>query len=346
MRAAVFEGPTGSWPRNPLQLVEVDTPSLQEGEVLVEVKACGLCHTDLNYMKGGLIPPKGFPIILGHEVTGIVEEIDPSINDLRKGDRVILAPHRACGVCEFCQRGRENLCSSLSSIGGHEDGGLAEYLTMTRRNVFRLPAGLPLEESSIIADAVATPFHALLNIAGVGEGIQVAIFGATGGLGMAAVQIAKAYGSRVIAIGRKEWKLDMLENFGADQVVNAREHRDLPRHVTDISNGGVDVALDVTGASGITEMALRSIKPGGMVVVAGYSLENLEISSKHLMWFEKGIVGCRLYNPSDLPGIVALVEEGLVDVVRMVTEKLPLEEVNEGYQLLDSGEVVRALTIP
>ncbi len=314
--------------------------------MLIRVKACGLCHTDLNYLKGGLVPPKGFPIILGHEVTGIVEELGPEAEGLESGDRVIVAPHVACGDCGFCRRGRENLCDSLSSIGGHRDGGLAEYLTMPARNVFRLPDGMPMEESSIIADAVATPFHALVGIAGIGEGDVVVVFGATGGLGMAAAQIAKAYGSRVVAVGRKEWKLKMLEGFGLEHVVNATEHEDLSRYIAEIADGGADVALDVTGAVEVTEMALRSIKPGGKVVVAGYSLGNFSVSSKHLMWFEKQIVGCRLYNPSELPEIVALVEEGLVDVASMVTKKLPMERVNEGYHLLDSGEVVRALVIP
>ncbi len=250
------------------------------------------------------------------------------------------------GVCGFCQGGRENLCDTLASIGGHDDGGLAEYLKMPRKNVFKLPTGLPLEESSIIADAVATPFHALVDLAAIGKGLQLAIFGATGGLGMAAVQIAKAYGSRVIAVGRKDWKLAMVEKFGADHVVNATEHHDLPRHIREISGGGVDVSLDVTGALGISEAALRSTKPGGKVVVAGYSLGDIEISSKHLMWFEKEMVGCRLYNPSHLPRVVALVRKGLVDVKTLVTKKIPLEEVNEGYRLLDAGEVVRAIAIP
>lgn len=346
MRAAVFEGPSGSWPGNPLQLKELPAPAPEEGEVVVRVKACGLCRTDLAYLKEGLVPPKGFPIILGHEVTGVVEDLPQAEEGLERGDRVIVAPHVACGLCPFCRQGRENLCESLASIGGHTDGGLAEYLRMPRRNVFRLPEELPLEESSVIADAVATPYHALVDIAGVGEGLQVAIMGATGGLGMAAVQIAKAYGARVIAVGRKEWKLEMLEAFEADHIVNAAEHRDLPGHIREISGGGVDVALDVTGAPSITEAAVRSTRPGGRVVVAGYSMGNISVSSKHLMWFEKEIVGCRLYNPSHLPRVVARVQEGLVDVSSLVTKKLPLEEVNEGYRLLDAGEVVRTVAIP
>lgn len=345
MRAAVFYGPSGSWPEKPMLVEEVAKPSPGPNEVLVKVAACGVCRTDLEYLKESP-PPKAPPIILGHEPSGVVAEIGSEVEDIKPGQKVLLTFSLPCGSCQFCRSGQENLCPQIVIVGASRDGAFAEYVVVPATAVYPLPEGLPLEESCIISDAVATSYHAINDIAGVRPGDTVAIFGASGGLGLICVQLASAIGATVIGVGRKRWKLEKAKELGAAEILSSDEVERVDQAIRRMSGGGTDISVDVTGIPAMVENAFKSTRPGGKVVVVGFSFDKIQLDINRLVWFELTVRGCRTYNPVDLPKILKLVESGVVDLGQTVSHRFKLEEINQAYQMLDRGELIRGIVIP
>ena len=346
MKAAVFHGPGGSWPQRPMAIEEVPEPAPAPGEVLVKVSACGLCRTDLEYLKGEGSTPKPPPIILGHEPSGTVAETGDGVSGLKVGQRVLVATPIPCLTCDFCRNGRENLCPNMVIVGANRDGAFAEYVVAPATGVFPLPDSLPLEESCIITDAVGTSYHALYNRAGVKPGNTVAIFGASGGLGLICTQLASAAGATVIGVGRKQWKLAKVRELGASVVISLEEVDRVERVVREKTGGGVDIAIDVTGVPRMIESACRATRPGGKIVVVGFSFQKFQLNVNRLMWLELNVMGAKNYNSSDMPKILELVQQGAVNLSQVVSHRFKLAEINEAYQMLDRGEVLRGIVIP
>ncbi|MBI4285646.1 MAG: zinc-binding dehydrogenase [Chloroflexi bacterium] len=344
MRAAVYYGPAGSWPQKPMVVTEVPEPRLEPDDVLVRIAACGLCRTDLEYLKGAPIP-KQPPIIFGHEPSGIVAEIGTNVTNVKPGQRVLVATPIPCLSCSFCQSGRQNLCPNMMVVGATHNGAFAEYVVAPHWGVCPLPDSLPIEESSVITDAVATCYHALCNRARVRRGDTVAIFGASGGLGLICVQIATAFGAKVIGVGRKKWKLQKARELGAAEVLGLQEIEQADRAVRNLTGGGADIAIDVTGVPAMIENAFRATKPGGKVVVVGFSFEKFQLSVNRLNWLELNVIGSKNYNVRELPKVISLVERGFVKLDQIVSHRFKLEQINEAYQMLDKGEMLRGIVL-
>jgi 2-desacetyl-2-hydroxyethyl bacteriochlorophyllide A dehydrogenase len=329
-----------------MKIEDVPMPKVGPRDVLVEVAACGMCHTDINYLKKGLRPPKVPPLILGHEPSGIVSEVGEQVVDVKKGDRVLICYTIPCGECFLCRSGRENICATGNVIGASRDGAFAEFISVPEKVVTKLPPEIPLEEGAIITDAVAASYHAVVNIAKVKPGDKVVVYGASGGLGLNVVQIASAFGADVIGVGRKKWKLEKAKEFGASVVISSLEVERPDKKVQQLTNGGADIAIEVTGDPKAMELACRSTRSGGRIVIVGYSTENFQAPSLRVMWFELSIMGSSRYRPIDLSRVVEMVQRGLIKIDGLVSHKFPLEEINKGYEMLDKGEVLRALVIP
>ena len=189
MKAALFHG-SGK----PLEVTEVPTPQPGPGQILVKVAACGVCHTDLHYLDHAVPTFKAPPMILGHEPSGTVAGLGAGVKNFKEGDRILLPAVLTCGTCFQCRSGRENICDNMVMFGNHVDGAYAEYVLAPAKDAFALPTEIPLEEGSIIADAVSTPFHAVVNRGQVKAGDNVVVFGC-GGVGINAIQIAAAVGA-------------------------------------------------------------------------------------------------------------------------------------------------------
>ena len=346
MKAAVFYGPPGSWPQKPLKIEDVPTPKIGPKDVLVKIAACGLCHTDLLYMKMGMRPPKEPPLILGHEPSGVIEEVGEAVTNLKKGQKVLVGYTIPCGECEVCRAGRENICISGDVIGATRDGAFAEYLAVPAKVVVPLPEGIPLQEAAVITDAVAAPYHAVVNVAQVKPGDTVAVFGASGGLGLNVVQIAKAFGANVIGVARRKWKLEKAKEFGASEIISTLEVEKPEIEIRKMTNGGVDIAIDATGSPQAVEMACRSVRNGGKVVVVGYGIQNFTVPFMRFLWYELKVMGSCRYKPSDLFRVVEMVRKGMIKIEGLVSHRFSLEEINKGYEMLDKGEVLRAIAIP
>jgi len=208
MKAVVFHGKDVG-----LKVEDIPVPKITSDQILVKVAACGVCHTDLHYIEHGVPTFKKPPVVLGHEASGVVEEAGADVTNVKKGDRVLIPAVLTCGKCMFCRMGRENICSAMTMVGNHLDGAYAEYVAVPAKDVLDLPESVPLEEASIIADAISTPYHAVKNRAQVKPGDTVVVFGC-GGVGINAVQMATAAGGYVIAVDINERKLEWALEFG------------------------------------------------------------------------------------------------------------------------------------
>src|SRR5256885_2720533 len=224
---------------------EIQVPGLGASDILVRVRAAGICHSDAHY-RAGISPVTHLPITLGHEVAGTVEQIGTAVRNFQRGERVCLHYLVTCGTCAFCRAGNEQFCATAEMIGKHRDGGYAEFIVVPERSMFHLPDEIPFEQGAILMCSSATSWHALKK-ARLRAGETVAIFGA-GGLGFSALQLAGNLGAtRIFAVEINPRKLALAEHFGATPV-NARE-RDPVEQIREMTNGrGGDVALELIGS--------------------------------------------------------------------------------------------------
>jgi 6-hydroxycyclohex-1-ene-1-carbonyl-CoA dehydrogenase len=340
MRAAVFYDKS-----QPLKIEMVPVPAISETDVLVKVAACGLCRTDLHYIHG-LPTAKKAPIILGHEISGHVHELGAKVTKFKKGDRVLIPPVFACGVCHYCRTGRGTICEKQTMVGNHRDGGFAEFVAVPASDIFALPEPIPLHEGAIIADAISTPYHAVVNRGKVLPGESVLVIGC-GGVGLSLVQMASLAGGNVIAVDIFDEKLEQARKFGATEVINGKKVESLSKAVKKASGGGVDVAFEVIGNPPTIEEAFKAVKWGGRVIVVGYSHEDVKLNAGRIMFCEievKGSLGCGL---QDYPRIIEMARHGKLKIKEMVTHRYKLEDINEGFKFLEKGDpsLIRSIVV-
>ncbi|KPJ60102.1 MAG: hypothetical protein AMJ46_08325 [Latescibacteria bacterium DG_63] len=342
MKAAVFHGPN-----QPLKIEDVPVPKIKDDEILVKVAACGVCHTDLHYIDHGVPTFKKPPLILGHEPSGIVEKAGAKVKNFKEGDRILLPAVLACGYCEFCRTGRENICQTMIMFGNNIDGAYAEYVAAPAKDAFHLPDELPLVESCIIADAISTPYHAVKNRAEVKPGDSVVVVGC-GGVGINAVQIAAAVGGSVIAVDVQNGKLDWAKKLGAIATINPKEEENVGKAVRKLTGGGADIAIECVGTPATIELAFSTLRKGGRLVILGYSAKDVTLNAGKIMYFEmevRGTLGCR---PVDYPKLIELARTGRIKVAELVTHKFPLEKINDAFDLMRKADesALRSVVIP
>ena len=364
MRATVLDQVGG-----PLRVEEIADPKPRQGEVLLKVAACGVCHSDLHVIKGEI----GFPLpcVLGHEVSGTVVEAAPDVTQVKRGDRVVVSFILPCGWCQFCVRGRDDLCETFfalnrgkgalfdgetrlfrrdgSPLAMYSAGGLAEYAVVPATAVFPIPDSLALAEACILGCAVPTAYGAVRHQGEVSVGQTVAVIG-VGGVGSNIVQIARAFGaSEVIAVDIRDEKLQAAKELGATQGVNASQG-DAAARVRELTGGlGVDVAFEALGRPDTVLTALNATADGGRVVVVGLApgtasvpVEITRLVRRSLTL--KGSYGARMR--TDVPELIKLVARGQVGISKLVTRRYGLDEVGEAYAALDRGEVTgRAIVV-
>jgi len=301
----------------------VPVPRVGAKDVLVRVKAAGICRSDMHY-RAGTSPVHPLPMTLGHEVAGIIEEVGAEVRNVNAGERVCLHYLVTCGDCRYCAMGSEQFCTTGSMIGKYQDGGYAEYIAVPSRNAIPLPDEIPFEQGAIMMCSSATSFHAL-NKAKLRLGESVAVFG-VGGLGMSAVQLARAFGALdVYAVDINADKLKLAESYGAI-AVNAREVAPVAeiRHLT--GGRGVDVALELVGLPQTIEQAVHSLGVFGRAVLVGIADQPFELNSYHdVIPKEAQIIGCSDHLLTELPLLIELVRRGVLDLSSVVTSTVPLD---------------------
>lgn len=339
MRAAVYEGE----PR--LALRDLPDPTPSPGEIVVRVAGCGLCHTDLHYLDHGVPTFKEPPLVLGHEISGTVAALGDGVDGWAEGDRVLLPAVASCGSCAYCREGRGNICLSMRMFGNDVDGGYAELVAAPAREAVPLPPEVPLVEGCVIADAVSTPWHAVRNRARVRPGEEVAVFG-VGGVGINAVQCAALAGGRVTAVDIDEGKLGLAEDLGAAETVLATPGESAHKAVKRATGGGAHVAIEAIGNPATIQAAFSSLRRGGRLVVLGYTGEKVALPMGKLMYHEMSVLGTLGCGGGDYPDIVRMAATGRLDLGRVVSGTLPLEEINDGLDRLRRGEGLRWVVTP
>jgi len=335
-------------PNMPWKLDEVPTPPVGPSDVLVKIRASGICGTDLHYKHGSGSPGK-MPIILGHEIAGIIEERGNEVKNASVGDAVCVHYIISCGDCVHCSQGNDNRCRNRRSIGHHLDGGFAEYISIPERNAFRLPDDVSFDQGAIIGCAVSTGFHALR----VGEfqpGDSVAVFG-LGGVGMHAVLLARALGaSKVIGVDVLDFKLRLASELGADFTVNAAE-ADPVEEIKSLTDGlGVDVSLEVAGTAKTMKQAILSVcesgYASGRAVSVAMMFEPITVAGLRTLR-EGALRKSGDHTRDELRRVINLVRAKRIDLSKSVTHRLPFEELNHGLDLLDEKkeDVLRVVVL-
>ncbi len=334
-------------PGRPLELQEVQVPPVGTRDVLVRVKAAGVCHSDAHYRAGrSLVRP--LPLTLGHEVAGVVERAGEEVARFKAGDRVCLHYLASCGECVYCQRGSEQFCTSGAMIGKHRDGGYAEFIGMPARSVFRLPDAIPFEQGAVMMCSTATSLHAL-NKARLRAGESVAVFG-VGGLGLSAIQLAKVFGAReVFAVDIKPGKLALAEQFGAVPV-NAAECEPVAEIGRLTGGRGVDVALELIGLPITMRQAVRSLAIQGRAALAGITEKTFEVAPyMEVLNKEAEIIGVSDHLAQELPQLLEWARRGALDLSKVITRTFPLESqaVNDALDELERfGGEGRMVIVP
>ncbi|SPE50676.1 Alcohol dehydrogenase GroES domain protein [Verrucomicrobia bacterium] len=334
-------------PRHPLEARETPLPTAGPQDVLVQVRAAGICHSDAHY-RAGRSPAYPLPLTLGHEVAGEVAAIGTEVTEVQPGDRVCLHYLATCGKCEYCARGTEQFCPAGKMIGKHRDGGYAEFIAMPARSVFPLPAEIPFPQGAIMMCSSATALHAL-NKARLVPGESVAVFGA-GGLGFSAIQLAKAMGaSQILAVDITPPKLAMARRLGATPI-NAKE-QDAVREIKRLTGGrGADVALELIGLPLTMRQAVQALAIGGRAALVGITDKTFELAPySELLNKEAEIIGVSDHLARELPRLIEWVRQGKLDLSAAINRTLPLEAgpINEALDNLEGfREDGRVVIVP
>ncbi len=331
----------------PLELQEVPVPRIGDRDVLVRVRAAGICHSDAHY-RAGTSPVRPLPMTLGHEVAGVVEKAGDAVKDLHPGDRVCLHYNITCGDCAYCASGSEQFCASGLMIGHFTDGGYAEYIAVPGRNALVLPEEISFEQGATLMCASATAYHALCK-SGLRAGQTAAIIG-VGGLGASAVQLARAFGAlTVFAVDIREESLALAKAYGAVPV-NARE-ADPVAEIRRLTGGrGVDVSVELIGKARTMHQAVQCLAPLGRAVIVGIGAEPLTLDTYHeVLGGEAQIIGSNDHLLAELPTVIEMARRGILDTSRVVTRSIPLDAraINEVLDGLEKGAAgIRTVIVP
>ena len=319
----------------PLEMQDIPLPFVGEHDVLVRVRAAGICHSDAHY-RAGRSPIRPLPMTLGHEVAGVIEQIGKQVRRAIAGQRVCLHYNITCGNCHHCSTGNDQFCESCLMLGHYTNGGYAEYISVPGRNVILLPDEIPFDQGATLMCASATSFHALRK-SRLGAGETAAIFG-VGGLGMSAIQLARAFGAlEVFAVDLNEEKLKLASSYGAIPI-NARIVDPVSEIRKHTNSRGVDVALELIGLPQTMRQAVQCLGVMGRAVIAGLSDRPLEIDTyRELLGNEVEIIGSNDHLLQELPLLVNMARRKVLDTSRVVTRTIPLDAdaINQTLDALD-----------
>ena len=349
-----------------IEEINLDGPG--EGEVLVEVKGAGLCHSDLSVIQGAR--PRPMPMVLGHEASGIVREVGKGVTGFAPDDHVIFTFIPSCGACRYCAEGRPSLCepgADANNAGTLMNGtqrfsqngkpyfhhcgvsGYSQFTVTLPGSLVKIDNDLPFEHATLFGCAVMTGTGAVMNTANIQLGQSVAVFG-LGGVGLAALMGAKACeAGTIIAVDLLESKLEMARQLGATHTVNASEC-DPVETIRDLTAGGVEVALESAGIATVLTQAYESTARGGTTIAISlpHPDHQFSVPAVSLSALEKTVKGS--YQGScqparDIPRFIEMFREGKLPVNRLLSDTITLEQINAGFDRLQQGEVARQVIL-
>ncbi len=349
----------------PLEVEEVDLDEPGSNEVLVELVATGVCHTDLHAALGHFPVPK--PMVLGHEGAGIVREVGPGVLTVVPGDHVALVSMPSCGHCDRCVSGEPYICErgfegmgSGALLSGETrlrkgkqrihhlfgQASFAQYAVVHESTAVKVPHDVPLHIAGPLGCGFTTGIGAVLNTAGVRPGETVAVFGC-GGVGLSAVMgAALANAAEIVAIDILDHKLDMARDLGATRLINATQE-DPVEAILESTGGGVDYAFECVGLPELMDQAYRAVRAGGKAIVCGAAPSGSQLSIEPLPLLQgKSIVGSAAGSTCfavDIPRLLRLYQSGRLPLDRLITGTYPLEDINLALEALKKGQAVKSV---
>ncbi|MGV0745014.1 zinc-binding dehydrogenase [Mycolicibacterium sp. XJ870] len=327
---------------------DVPIPEPGPGEVLVKVAFCGICHSDLSLING-TFPAQAPVVTQGHEASGTIAKLGPDVSGWSEGDRVIVAAGRPCMSCPNCRRSDVANCMRIQLMAFAYDGAWAEYTLAQAIGLTRVPDNVPLEQAAILADAVSTPYGAVVRTGKVGIGESVGVWG-LGGVGTHIVQLSRLVGAApLVAVDIKPEVLERALDLGADYAFDARDEN-LAEEITEVTGGrGLDVAFDAVGLRSTFEQALSQLTVGGRLVAVGMSAESPTVGPTSMFGLtQKQVLGHLGYQNVDISTLATLVSLGRLDLSRSISEIVSLEDVAVGIDKLErqDGNPIRILVRP
>lgn len=328
---------------SPLVVSEVKDPEIGKEDVLVNVKTCGMCYSDIKVWKGLLARKPSLPHILGHEIAGIVAKTGANVEGFKEGDKVVVYIHDPCGKCKACKLGNENYCIHAGPVVGMgRNGGFAEYVSVHSKNLFQISNDLDFVTASLLTDAFITPYHAIVRKAQVRFNDTVMLVG-IGGLALCAIQVLKLMGVRVIAVSRTPSKLEMASNMGADIVINSTRSN-VEEEVRRLTDGyGADFVFDFVSTSDLLEQDIHCVKRGGRIIMVGYQTSPFQFQPSLMGFNQVALEATRYGTRQDLQDLIRLASERKIKSV--VTHTYPLEEINDGLVALSKSETVGRVAV-
>lgn len=360
-RAAVLRRPGG-----PLSLERVALGALAPGDVLVRIRAAGLCHTDLEVIEGQLAYP--VPIVLGHEAAGTVEALGAGVSSLRRGDPVVLSWNPHCGHCFYCEQDEPILCETYLRLGPQAVpfdgktrlaldgvplhqlmfvGAFAEYCVVPEQSAVRVPAAIPFDRACLIGCGVMTGVGAATRVAPVDYGASVLVIGC-GAVGLSAVQGARLAGAgRIIALDLDRRKLDLARRLGASDVIDGKEGDPLIA-IRDLTGGrGADFVFEAAGSARAFRLSAEAGRPGGRIVWLGKVNVDEDVAFRWGALMGEKRIRRSSYGGArpqrDFPLLAQAYLEGRLKLDELVSRRLPLADINDGFAALKRGDVVRAV---
>ena len=358
MKAAIQHAP-----RQPMTIENVAIEKPRRREVLVRTAAAGLCHSDLHFIEGAY--PTPMPVVLGHEAAGVVEAVGEDVTYLKTGDHVISCLSVFCGHCEFCLSGHLSICQTpevkmppgvakrLTWQGKHLNqflnlSAFAEQMVVHENALVKVRDDMPLDLAALIGCSVITGYGAVVHTAKIEPGCTVAVFGA-GGIGLATINAAKIAGAgRIIAVDLDPFKLDLAKLFGATDVLNAAEG-DTVKRLVDMTSGGVQYAFECIGLKQTAEQSFSALRSGGTATLIGMIPVGTKIELHGVDFLrERRIQGCMMGSNrfrTDMPRLIEFYLQGRLKLDEMVSARIQLEDINEGFAALKKGGIARNVIV-
>lgn len=340
MRAAVFRHSY-----EPLSIEDVPTPIVGVNDLKVKIQTCSICHTDMHFIDQGMAPKMKPPIILGHEIAGIIEETGSQVKKFKPGDRVILPASITCNNCLACKSWNETHCDNIKQLGVDVNGGFAEYIVVPDFHPYRLPYEYSYEAGSLISNVLVGAYHVVSDRINIRAGENVVIFGA-GGFGLSILQMAKLKDVKVTVVDIFDWKLEVAKKLGADNILNSNKADVCEEAIIDIVGGKPDIVIETIGAPRTLIQSMNSLRKGGRLVLCGTTDNALPFLIGKVVENEISLIGATGAPRRKIPEIIQLLEDGKITLDHMVTKRFDLEDINEAINTLRMGQTIRTMVYP
>ena len=342
MKAVLFYAP------GDIRYGETARPQPGPGQVLVEIQAALTCGTDLKtYRRGHPVLIKETPAVFGHEWAGTIAELGPGVEGFSVGQRVVAPNSAPCGRCFYCRRDRPSLCEDLAFLNGAYAEFIAVPARIVEKNLVLIPDGVTFRQAAL-AEPLACAIHGIER-SRIALGDTVCVIG-HGPIGLMLTRLARLKGARAIIVGRNPFKLQLARQFGADALVDISAVPDPVQAVRALTPGGrgVDVAIEAVGSPETWEQAIAMARPGGLVNLFGgcKSGTHIQVDTRRLHYEELEIIGVFHHTPRTMRTALSLIASGLIDADALITHEMPLEKLEEAFQLMSSGEALKVAIIP